>query len=280
MDEERSHGEWPTSRDGDAEIRSERETRDAASPTGVQAPSAPEEEALILTEAYKVVFNAAACLGLYVIEREGANCYKISKLKMIPAFLSFLASLTSLVNAVLLMVSTDMTYDQQILFLPLVSGSVFCFHIFVLWMRKPRKIMDYMTQLEMNAIKVPRRKNMSFIIAGVFIYSATYAAVAGVFLPCPDFMAPSSLKYLLSIPAFFTVFIPSFADILMFSFLHPLVVALQGLNKRARNVTVWTKEISSSVAKEWLLLRRLLEIYNEVGKQGWPWGCFGPRDAS
>ncbi|XP_037784077.1 uncharacterized protein LOC119580171 [Penaeus monodon] len=262
MEGEWSHAARPTSGEDDSEMRCDEGSRDAASPAG--APARHEEEALILTEAAKVVFSVAACLGLYVIEREGENCYRISKLKMIPALISFLAALSSLLHAILLMFFTEITYDQLVLFLPLFGGSCFCFYIYILWIRKSQRIMDYMTQLEVNAIKIPKRKNMPFIIAGVFIYSATYAAVAAVTLPTPSFITNRSLKYILFIPVFFTAFIPSFADIWVFSFLHPLVVALQGLARRARDVKVWTKEVSGSVMKEWLLLRRLLEIYNEV----------------
>lgn len=266
MEGEWSHAARPTSGEDDSEMRCDEGSRDAASPAG--APARHEEEALILTEAAKVVFSVAACLGLYVIEREGENCYRISKLKMIPALISFLAALSSLLHAILLMFFTEITYDQLVLFLPLFGGSCFCFYIYILWIRKSQRIMDYMTQLDVNAIKIPKRKNMPFIIAGVFIYSATYAAVAAVTLPTPSFITNRSLKYILFIPVFFTAFIPSFADIWVFSFLHPLVVALQGLARRARDVKVWTKEVSGSVMKEWLLLRRLLEIYNEVWRRG------------
>lgn len=274
---ERSHGAWPAAGEAHSEARCGEGSREAAPPEGARR----EEEALILTEASKAVFRVAACLGLYVVAREGENCYRISKLKIIPAAISFVAALSSLLHAILLMFFTEMTYDQEILFLPLFSGSCFCFYIYILWMRKSHWIMDYMTQLEVHAIKIPKRENMPFVIAGVFIYSASYAAAAAVALPVPSFISSGSLRYLLFIPVFFTAFIPSFADIWVFSFLHPLVVALQGLTRRARDVKVWTKEVSASVMKEWLLLHRLLEIYNEVWRRGRMGRCrLRRRDAS
>lgn len=274
---ERSHGAWPAAGEAHSEARCGEGSRDAAPPEGARR----EEEALILTEASKAVFRVAACLGLYVVAREGENCYRISKLKIIPAAISFVAALSSLLHAILLMFFTEMTYDQEILFLPLFSGSCFCFYIYILWMRKSHWIMDYMTQLEVHAIKIPKRENMPFVIAGVFIYSASYAAAAAVALPVPSFISSGSLRYLLFIPVFFTAFIPSFADIWVFSFLHPLVVALQGLTRRARDVKVWTKEVSASVMKEWLLLHRLLEIYNEVWRRDRMGRCrLRRRDAS
>lgn len=213
------------------------------------------------------MFTVATLIGLHVIKRERENTYRISKLKMIPAVFSSLATLSSVVFIFFLAFSTEMSYDQQVFFMPLVCGSGFCFYMCILWMTKSRRIIDFMTQVESNSLKIQKQKNLHFIIAGVFFYSLLYAAAAVAMMPSVDTMfvfREGDLKYYSFVPTFFMAFTPSLVDIYMFSFLCVLVFTLQNLSKDVRAVDLWTLQKTTEVARAWLQLRRLLKIYNEV----------------
>jgi len=206
-----------------------------------------------IKDTYFYLFFILSTFGLYVLSSKNGN-YVTSKVKIIVAttcIMDFLVGI-SMYTYVLLQ---PLPYWYVVMVLPTALCFVYVLFLYCLIIKNRHRQKEYMAAL--NVLVVNRKWH--FYPRMMFLYAFSFVIAVPNCL-----LLPTEIRLYGIQPLTIVSSVPVFQDVYVTTLLWCLTAGYQAVEEKVRSVDVWDNETVAHVSYQWLQMKKLLELHNDV----------------
>ena len=203
---------------------------------------------------FKKTFQVASLIGLHIFYQKSDGSYAPCYWKVVARILIFLFALFVCSTALYFAFLVQWGFYTFLISLPYWYNTIFCLGLYLSICNNYSTWKIYLTQ--MNMMKVVDNFSVNFRILWILSYTAVFMTTVLILIP-PEW-------YFIVVPAVIICIVPAISDTYIGVFVYTISDGFKNLAKRTKNISVMNLPDIQKITFEWVYLRDILTLHNEV----------------